>query len=289
MRIILENNLCENRPYINLKKLSSKTSLRVGSPDESGLKGTYIIDQHTQALSKNENYTSEYNKGIEKITFYTEDLNEILLVEVNYSSRSGDSTAKFKVYVILNSIKYALPFSYFEDIYVNCMDIFNKEIKDTNTLKFIKAGFDNLEKEEMSVDINLNLERLAEFKDKVDYKRNVYYFVINNITSSISKYDINNKTNKIEISDRVHVLRYNYTTRLYKLVQPINKSTVVLNETDIICDLGDSRDENSFPTVSIYTEYGLGKLLDIQNNVIPTTNALSLFANLLDLGLDVLN
>ncbi|MEG0296598.1 MAG: hypothetical protein RR620_07730 [Clostridium sp.] len=289
MRIILENNLCENRPYINLKKLSSKTSLRVGSPDDSGLKCTYIIDQNTQALSTNKNYTSEYSKGIEKITFYTEELNEMILVEVNYSSRSGDSSAKFKVYVILNGIKYALPFSYFEDIYVNCMDILNKEISDTTALCYIKAGFDNLEKDEKPVDINLNLERLAEFKDKVDYKRNVDYFVINNTTSSISKYDINNKTNKIEISDRVHVLRYNYTTRLYKLVKPINRSTVILNETDLICDLGDSNDENSFPTVSIYTEYGLGKLLDIKNNVIPTTNTLSLFANLLDLGLEVLN
>ncbi|MDU4327200.1 MAG: hypothetical protein E7I48_17735 [Clostridium celatum] len=47
MRIILENNLCENRPYVNLKKLSIKTSLRVGSVNELGFKGTYIIDQHT--------------------------------------------------------------------------------------------------------------------------------------------------------------------------------------------------------------------------------------------------
>ena len=54
MRIILENNLCENRPYINLKKLSPKTSLRVGSIDDLGFKGTYIINQHTQELSKDE-------------------------------------------------------------------------------------------------------------------------------------------------------------------------------------------------------------------------------------------
>ena len=43
-----------------------------------------------------------------------------------------------------------------------------------------------------------------------------------------------------------------------------------------------------FPTVSICTDYGLGKLLDVKNNVIPNTNTLSLFANILDLGLDVL-
>ncbi|NFG60416.1 MULTISPECIES: hypothetical protein [unclassified Clostridium] len=287
MRIISENNLCENRPYINLKKLSVKTSLRVASADGLGFKGTYIINQHTQSLSKNNNYTSEYNKGIEKITFYTENLHEMLLVEVNYSFRSDASSAKFKVYVILNNIKYALPFNYFEDVYVNCMDILNKELSDNENLIYIKEGFNNLKKEEILVDLKLNLERLLEFKDKVNYKRNVNYFVINNITSSISKYDINNKNNKIEINDRVKVLRHDYKTRLYNFVNPSdNSNTVILNETDIICDLGD---ENNFPTVSIYTKYGLGKLLDIKNNVIPTNNTLSLFANLLDLGLNVLN
>ncbi|MBN1044707.1 hypothetical protein DVW08_04905 [Clostridium botulinum] len=287
MRIISENNLCENRPYINLKKLSVKTSLRVASANGLGFKGTYIINQTTQSLSKNNNYTSEYNKGIEKITFYTEDLHEMLLVDVNYSFRSDASSAKFKVYVILNNIKYALPFNYFEDVYINCMDILNKELNDNENLPYIKEGFDNLKKEEVLVDLNLNLERLSEFKDKVNYKRNVNYFVINNITSSISKYDINNKNNKIEITHRVKVLRHDYKTRLYKFVNPSdNDNTVFLNETDIICDLGD---ENNFPTVNIYTKYGLGKLLDIKNNVIPTTNTLSLFANLLDLGLNVLN
>lgn len=287
MRIIQENNLCKNRPYINLKKLSVKTSLRVPSSDDSGFKGTYIINQKTQSLLKNDNYTSEYNKGIEKITFYTEDLNEMLLVEVSYSSRSGASSAKFKVYVILNNIKYALPFNYFDDIYTNCLNILSKDINDKNDLIYIKTAFSNLKKEEITVDINLNLTRLSEFKDKVDYKRNVRYFVINNITSSISKYDINNKTNKIEISDKVKVLRHNYKTRLYDFVIPNDNSNIVsLKETDIICDLGD---ENNFPTVNIYTEYGLGKLLDIKNNVIPTTNTLSLFANILDLGLNVLN
>ena len=197
MRIISENNLCENRPYINLKKLSVKTSLRVASANGLGFKGTYIINQNTQSLSKNNNYISEYNKGIEKITFYTEDLHEMLLVDVNYSFRSDASSAKFKVYVILNNIKYALPFNYFEDVYINCMDILNKELNDNENLPYIKEGFDNLKKEEVLVDLNLNLERLSEFKDKVNYKRNVNYFVINNITSSISKYDINNKNNKI--------------------------------------------------------------------------------------------
>ena len=145
----------------------------------------------------------------------------------------------------------------------------------------------NLKKEEISVDIDLNLKRLADFKDKVDYKRNVRYFVINNVASSISKYDINNKTNKIKITDKVRVLRHNYKTRLYEFVSANDSSNIVsLRPTDIICNLGD---ENNFPTVDIYTEYGLGKLLDIKNNVIPTTNTLSLFANLLDLGLAVLN
>ena len=106
MRIILENNLCENRPYINLKKLSPKTSLRVGSIDDLGFKGTYIINQHTQALSKDENYTAEYRNGIEKVTFYTEDLNEMLLVEVNCSSKNIDSS-KFKVYVVLFIFNYS--------------------------------------------------------------------------------------------------------------------------------------------------------------------------------------
>ena len=287
MRIISENNLCENRPYINLKKLSVKTSLRVASANGLGFKGTYIINQNTQSLSKNNNYISEYNKGIEKITFYTEDLHEMLLVDVNYSFRSDASSAKFKVYVILNNIKYALPFNYFEDIYVNCMDILNKELSDNENLQYIKESFNNLKKEEILVDLNLNLKRLSEFKDKVDYKRNINYFVINNITSSISKYDINNKNNKVKINNRIKVLRHDYKTRLYKFVIPNNNDNIVyLSNTDIICDLGD---ENNFPTVNIYTEYGMGKILDIKNNVIPTNNTLSLFANLLDLGLNVLN
>lgn len=287
MRIISENNVCENRPYVNLKKLSVKTSLRVASIDELGFKGTYIINQYTQSLCKNENYTSQYSNGIEKVTFYTSDLNEMLLVDINYSFKTGASYSKFKVYLILNNIKYALPFNYFEDIYRNCMDILAKEVNDNEEINYIKESFNNLKKEEISVDINLNLERLKEFKDKVDFKRNVRYFVINNIASSISKYDIKNKTNKIKVTDKVKVLRHNYKTGLYEFVNPTDNTNMVsLKETDIICDLGD---ENNFPTVNIYTSYGLGKLLDIKNNVVPSTNTLSLFANLLDLGLNVLN
>lgn len=290
MRIILENNLCVNRPYINLKKLSRKTSLRKGTVNEDGFKGVYIIDQHTQDLSKNKNYTIEFDKGIEKLTFDTDQLHEMLLVEINYSSRGGSKSAKFKVYIVLENIKYAIPFNSFEDIYTNCMNILARELHGKEELTYIKDAFNNLENDEPLVDINLNLKRLAEFKDKVNYKRNVYYFVMNNMTSCTSKYDINNKSNKIEITDSVKVLRYDTKNRLYTLIKPINNiSTILLQETDIICDLGNPNDKNSFPTVSIYTPYGLGKLLDIKNNVIPTTTTLSLFANILDLGLNVLN
>lgn len=290
MRIIYENNLCINRPYINLKKQPLKISLRCGLVDEAGFKSTYIIDQTMQALSKDNTYTLEFDKGIEKITFNRAQLHGMLLVDINYSARSGCKSAKFKVYVILGNIKYAIPFNSFEDVYTNCMDILAKELHQTEELIYIKEAFNNLEKEETSVDINLNLKRLAEFKDKVNYKRNVYFFVINNVESCTSKYDINNKTDKIEINDRVKVLEYNYNTRLYTFVRPTNNSNIIeLKATDIICDLGEPSDSNSFPTVHIYTEYGLGKLLDIKNNVIPTGTTLSLFANILDLGLAVLN
>ena len=286
MRIISENNLCINRPYINLKKLPSKSSLRVGEITESGFKGTYIINQHTQTLSTNENYIIQFSKGIEKITLNTGLLNESLLVEVNCSSRNGKKSAKFKVYLVLDYIKYALPFSSFEDVYDNCMNILAREFNGKEELTYIKESFNNLENDEISVDINLNLKRLKEFKDKVNYKRNVNYFVINNIASATSKYDINTKTKEILTSNTLKVLRYDYNTRLYSIVKPINEATKIkLKETDIICDLG----EINFPTVSIYTEYGLGKLLDVKNNVIPNTNTLLLFANILDLGLEVLN
>lgn len=286
MRIISKNNLCINKPYINLKKLPMKSSLRVGEITEAGFKSTYIINQHTQSLSTNENYIIQFSEGIEKITLDTELLHECLLVEVNYSSKNSNKSAKFKVYLILDAIKYSLPFSSFQDIYDNCMDILTRELVGTEALTYIKESFGSLENDELSVDVTLNLERLQEFKDKVNYKRNVYYFVINNITSATSKYDINTKTKEILISDTLKVLKYNNQTRLYSIVEPIDNTTKIkLNATDIICDLS----EINSPTVSIYTDYGLGKLLDVKNNVIPNTNTLSLFANILDLGLDVLN
>ena len=284
MRIISENNLCINRPYINLKKLPIKSSLRVGEITEAGFKSTYIINQHTQSLSTNENYILQFSKGIEKITLETELLHDLLLIEVNYSSRNSNKPAKFKVYLVLDRIKYSLPFSSFQDIYDNCMNILSKELYGKEELTYIKESFNNLENDEISVDIKLNLERLQEFKDKVNYKRNIYYFVINNIASTTSKYDINAIPKEILISDTLKVLRYNPSTRLYIILEPINKTTKIkLNETDIICNFG----EINFPTVSICTGYGLGKLLDIKNNVIPNTNTLSLFANILDLGLEI--
>lgn len=283
MRIISKSNLCTNRPYINLKKLPIKSSLRVGEINEAGFKSTYIINQHTQSLSTNENYILQFSKGIEKITLDTQLLHELLLVEVNYSSRNNNKSAKFKVYLVLDRIKYSLPFSSFEDIYDNCMDILSRELYGKEELTYIKESFNSLENDEISVDIKLNLERLQEFKDKVNYKRNIYYFVINNIASATSKYDINTNPKEILISDALKVLRYNPSTRLYIILEPIDKATKInLNETDIICDLC----EIDFPTVSICTGYGLGKLLDVKNNVIPNTNTLSLFANILDLGLE---
>lgn len=285
MRIISENNLCIDRPYINLKKLSKEVSLRVGEINEAGFKSTYIINQHTQNLFTNENYILQFSEGTQKITLDTELLHELLLVEVNYSSKNS-SKSTFKIYLVLDNIKYSLQFSFFQDIYDNCMNILTRELHGKEELAYIKESFDNLENDEISVDIKLNLERLQEFKDKVNYKRKVHYFVINNISSATSKYDINTKTKKILSSNTLKVLRYDYSTRLYNVVEPIDKMTKIkLYETDIICDL----DEINFPTVSIYTEYGLGKLLDVKNNVIPNINTLSLFANILDLGLEVLN
>lgn len=286
MRIISKNNLCINKPYINLKKLPIKSSLRVGEITEAGFKSTYIINQHTQNLSTNENYIIQFSNGIEKITLDTELLNEFLLVEVNYSFQNSNKSAKFKVYLVLDNIKYSLPFSSFQDIYDNCMNILARELDGKEELTYIKESFNNLENDEILVDIKLNLERLQEFKDKVNYKRNIYYFVINNITSATSKYDISTNPKEILISDTLKVLKYDSHTRLYIMLEPVDKITKIkLDETDIICNLG----EIDFPTVSIYTNYGLGKLLDVKNNVIPNTNTLSLFANILDLGLEVLN
>lgn len=286
MRIISKNNLCINRPYINLKKLPSETSLRVGKVAESGFKSTYIIDQSTQSLYTNEKYTLQFNEGIEKITFDTEALNDMLLVEINYSNKGGKKSAIFKVYFILNSIKYALPLAAFDDIYDNCLNILSKELDGTEELTYIKECYNALEAEEISVDTKLTLERLDEFIDKVYYKRNIDYFVLNKVPTFTSKYDINNNTKEILTSDSLKVLRYNYKTRLYSIVKPYEKSArIQLKETDVICDLT----EIKFPIVTVYTDYGFGKLLDIKNNVIPNNNSLSLFANLLDLGLDVFN
>ncbi|MBU3158879.1 hypothetical protein KPL37_03755 [Clostridium frigoris] len=286
MRIISENNLCINRPYINLKKLPIKSSLRVGEITTAGFKGTYIINQHTQDLSTNENYMLQFNNGIQKMTLDTQLLNELLLVEVNYSSKNSNKSAKFKVYFVLDNIKYSLPFSQFQDIYENCMNILTRDLDGKEELTYIKESFSDLQNDKLPVDIDLNLERLQEFKDKVNYKRNIYYFVINNIASNTSKYDINAKPKEILISNTLIVLRYNVSTRLYIILEPTDKTTKIkLNETDIICNLG----EANFPTVSICTSYGLGKLLDVKNNVIPNTNTLSLFANILDLGLNVLD
>ncbi|MGH4049909.1 MAG: hypothetical protein ACREVX_00895 [Clostridium sp.] len=285
MRIISKNNLCINRPYINLKKLPLKTSLRIGEITETGFKGTYIINQDTQNLSTNENYIVQFNKGIEKITLDTQLLHGLLLVEVNYLFKNSNKSSKFKVYLVLNNIKYSLPFSSFQDIYDNCNNILARELHEKEELTYIKESFNSLENDDIAVDIDLNLERLQEFKDKVNYKRNVYYFVINNIASATSKYDINNEIKDILISDTLKVLRYNSDTRLYIILEPIDKIVKTkLKENDIICNL----DEINFPTVSICTSYGLGKLLDVKNNVIPNTNTLSLFANILDLGLEVL-
>jgi hypothetical protein len=286
MRIITEENLCIDRPYINLKKLPKKSSLRVGEITEAGFKSTYIINQHTQTLSTNKNYILQFSEGTEKVIVDSELLHELLLVEVNYSSKSSNKSSKFKVYLVLHNIKYALPLNSFQDIYDNCMNILARELAGKEELTYIKKSYTDLESDEIPVDIKLNLERLKEFKDKVNYKRNVPYFVINNIASATSKYDINTKPKKILTSNTLKVLRYDYHTRLYSIVAPIDDMTKIkLYETDIICDLG----EINFATVSIYTEYGLGKLLDIKNNVIPNTNTLSLFANILDLGLEVLN
>ena len=284
MRILTENNLCKNRPYINLKKLASETPIRKGVVDEKGLKTTYIIDQKTQDILKTNDYTIEYSKGIEKENYKTKALSNTLLVEVNYVERTGNSSAKFKVFFVLDEIKYALPFAEFEDIYKGCMEILEKHITDNKELEYVTAGFKNLTKETINVDINTNLERLAQFKDKVDYKRNIDFFVINNTLASVSKFDINNKQSKIEVSDKIKVLRFNYSKRRYFELLPAQGTTVNLAQTDLICDLTDSK----FPVVNIYTSYGLGKLLDIKNNIIPIDKYINLFANILDLGLPVL-
>ena len=155
-------------------------------------------------------------------------------------TKNSNKSAKFKVYLVLANIKYSLPFSPFQDIYDNCMNILSRELNGKEELTYIKESFNTLENDEIPVDIELNLERLQEFKDKVNYKRNIYYFVINNIASTTSKYDINSNPKEILISNTLKVLRYNSSTRLYIILEPINKTTKIkLNETDIICDLGE--------------------------------------------------
>lgn len=286
MRIVSKDNLCTDKPYINLKKLTRKSSLRVGEITRTGFKSTYIINQHTQKLSSHDNYTLEVDNDIKKVTLNTFLLNEMLLVEVSYSNRNNNKSSKFKVYFVLDNVKYALPYNSFTDVYENCMNILARDLDGKEELTYIKDCFNNLENDEIPVDINLNLERLKEFKAKVDYKRNVYYFVVNNVAASTSKYDINSDINEIVTSNTLKVLRYNYDTRLYTIVKPTDTTNKIkLQETDIICDLS----EDKFAKVSIYTDYGLGKLLDVKNNVIPNANTLSLFANILDLGLAVLN
>ena len=286
MRIISKENLCTNRPYINLKKLTRKSSLRVGEITRTGFKSTYIINQRTQKLSNYDNYTLELDNDIKKVTLNTFLLNEMLLVDVSYSTRNGNKSAKFKVYFVLDNVKYALPYSSFADVYENCMNILTRDIYEQEELTYIKESFNSLENDEIPVDINLNLERLKEFKAKVDYKRNVYYFVINNVAASTSKYDINSNIREVISSNTLKVLRYNHDTRLYTIVKSTDTTNKInLQENDIICDLS----EDKFAKVSIYTDYGLGKLLDVKNNVIPNANTLSLFANILDLKLAVLN
>ena len=73
------------------------------------------FDEEKISSRNNVNYNDAYIKDFNKeqnikmnniitLNFYTEDLNEMLLVDINYSFRSGDSSAKFKVYLILNNI-----------------------------------------------------------------------------------------------------------------------------------------------------------------------------------------
>ncbi|MGL4731379.1 MAG: hypothetical protein ACRCW0_07330 [Clostridium sp.] len=282
MKKLKKEDLCINKPYINLKKLPVKVTFKVGEINETGLKNTYLIDQQTNSLSKNQNYSIEYEKGIEKHTYFQEELHGNLLVEVSHLTKGDKTQTKYKVYLIEDGIKYALPFTDFEDVYNYCNEILVNELNESNELKYILLAFNDLIKEEFSVDLNLNLERLSDYKDKVNYKRNVNYFVINNIPQATSKYDIRNYPKAITTSDTLHILRYNYKERLY---YKLKDSTISLQDTDIIVDLMDE----GFPKVSIFMSYGLGKLLDLKNNVIPNSNTISLFANILDLDINALN
>ncbi|MGL5647381.1 MAG: hypothetical protein ACRDDY_05980 [Clostridium sp.] len=279
MKILKREDLYVSGNYINLKKLSIKTGIRKGDLKKDSFKGNYLIDPKTEKLLNTKNYDVVKENDVENLMYYTEELNEIFLVETIYSDKSKEKGAKFKVYYILNGVKYILSFNDFEYIYKDCMSILKKEIKTDTELKYVTAGFLNLEKTEVKVDLKTNLKRVKEFKDKADYKRNVPYFVINNTLATTTKFDIKSNITKIKTDRNIFVLRYNPKDRLYyKLLEEV----VQLRETDLIVSLGEIN------TVHIYTSYGLGKLLDIKNNVIPTKNNISLFANILDLGLKVL-
>ncbi|MGL4773292.1 MAG: hypothetical protein ACRC2K_06980 [Clostridium sp.] len=282
MKKLKKQDLCINKPYINLKKLPLKVTFKIGEIDETGFKNTYIIDQTNNCLSKNQNYTIEYSNGVQKHTYFREELDGTLLVEISHITKGESTTKKYKVYLVEDGIKYALPFTDFEEVYDYCNRLFIETLEGKEELTYIVSAFNSLEKEDFPVNLSLNLERLKEFKDKVDYKRNVNFFVINNIPQATSKYDINIASREVTQTDSIYVLRYDYKNRLYYIVEA---SKVSLQETDIIVDLSDE----GFPKVSIFMNYGFGKLLDLKNNVIPNTNTLSLFANILDLDIKALN
>lgn len=279
MKIFTEQDLYKSGEYIGLKKLSMKTSIRRGDLKKDSFKGNYLINPRVEKLTDNKNYQVEKENDVENLMYYTDELNELFLVETLYSSKSKELGAKFKVYYILNGVKYILSYNNFEEVYNECMEILEREIKIDEELEYVRAGFENLEKTEVKVDLKANLKRVKEFKDRVDYKRNVDYFVINNTLASTTKFDIKNKTDKIKTDKNTFVLRYNSKERLYYILK---EDIVSLREGDLIVKFGEVN------TVHIYTTYGLGKLLDIRNNVVPTKNNISLFANILDLGLKVL-
>lgn len=279
MKIFTEQDLYISGDYIGLKKLSMKTSIRRGDLSKDSFKGNYLINPRTEKLTDNKNYIVEKENDVENLVYYTDELNELFLVETLYSSKSGENGAKFKVYYILNGVKYILNYNNFEEIYSECMNILKKEIKMEEELEYVEAGFRNLEKTEVIADLKKNIQRVKEFKDRVDYKRNVKYFVINNTLATTTKFDIKNRKGKIETNENTFVLRYDSKERLYYILED---KEISLKEGDLIIKFGETN------TVHIYTNYGLGKLLDIKNNVIPTKNNISLFANILDLGLKVL-
>ncbi|MGL4850443.1 MAG: hypothetical protein ACRC28_16245 [Clostridium sp.] len=279
MKILKKEDLYISGDYIGLKKLSIKTGIRRGIIKDDSLKGNYLINPREEKLFDSKNYEVLKENDVENLMYYTEELNGLFLVETIYSNKSREMGAKFKVYYILNGVKYILSFNDFEEVYKECMVVLEKEIKLDKELEYVKAGFSNLEKTEVKVDLKTNLKRVKEFREKVDYKRNVPYFVINNTLATTTKFDIKTKAAKVKTDKNTTVLRYDSRDRLYYVMPD---GDITLRETDLIVSLGDIN------KVHIYTNYGLGKLLDIENNVIPTKNNISLFANILDLGLKVL-